>query len=87
MVPELGSLRNCLVHHEGNLLSKDKGGQLFKDTLTETLRFLDLNEMNNQIISLNENDFVNKVIFDLQDFVALAGGRVHRKMEYNNERK
>jgi len=69
-IPELGSLRNCLVHHSGNLDKTDKGGKKFRSTLIETIP---MNMEENSYIVLNK-EFVNKVIFDLQDFVAYAGG-------------
>lgn len=69
-IPELGSLRNSLVHHNGNLDKTDKGGNFFRDTLRNTIS---MNMEENSYIVLNQ-EFVNKVIFDLQDFVAYVGG-------------
>lgn len=69
-IPELGSLRNCLVHHSGNLDKSDKGGILFRNSLKETIS---MNMEENSSIVLTD-EFVNKVIYDLQDFVAYVGG-------------
>lgn len=71
LVFELGSLRNCIVHHNGNILIKDRGDKyLFKDTLKETIKFLnmDLNENNiNNISDFITFDYIQKITFDLQN--------------------
>lgn len=78
VIPELGSLRNCLVHYDGNLTKLDKGGKTFKETLSETLKFIHHPENVLCLRNLNTNDFINKVTFDLQKFVELCGGRITR---------
>ena len=85
VIPELGSLRNCLVHYDGDITRMDKGGPLFKDTLRETLKLLQVNNNENRLENLNVNDFINKVTFDLQTFIDLCGGRITRQEEHNRE--
>lgn len=84
-IPELGSLRNCLVHYDGDLTRMDKGGHLFKDTLRETLQLLQMNCNENRLENLNINGFIDKVTFDLQTFIDLCGGRINRQEEHNRE--
>jgi len=85
IVFELGSLRNCLVHYDGELLHKDKGGHRFKETLYGTLRFLELDDSVEKLVILNKNDYINKVTFDLQTFIELCGGRIRRPIDHNLE--
>jgi hypothetical protein len=77
-IPELGSLRNCLVHYDGDLTRMDKGGNVFRATLIETLKLLELNGNENRLEHLNINNFIDKVTFDLQTFIDLCGGRINR---------
>lgn len=77
-IPELGSLRNCLVHCDGDITSKDKGGHTFRETLVETLKYLEIGKREVKLISLDKNDFINKVVFDFQTFIELCGGRITR---------
>lgn len=73
LILELGSLRNCIVHHNGNLLLKDKGGKyLFKDTLVETIRFLNIKNEDN-ICEFINYEYIKKVTFELQSFIELCG--------------
>ncbi|MGL6184411.1 MAG: hypothetical protein ACRC1T_03415 [Clostridium chrysemydis] len=73
LILELGSLRNCIVHHNGNLLLKDKGGKyLFKDTLLETIRFLNIKNEDN-ICDFINYEYIKKVTFELQSFIELCG--------------
>ncbi|MGL5479687.1 MAG: hypothetical protein ACRDCB_11655, partial [Clostridium sp.] len=73
LILELGSLRNCIVHHNGNLLLKDKGGKyLFKDTLVETIRFLNIKNEDN-ICDFINYEYIKKVTFELQSFIELCG--------------
>lgn len=74
LVLELGSLRNCIVHHNGDLLHKDKGGKfLFKETLKETIIFLNMNQNKDNICEFITFDYVSKVTFDLQKFINICG--------------
>ena len=85
VIPELGSLRNCLVHYDGDLNRMDKGGFLFKETLKETLKLLQMNNIENRLDNLNNNNFINTVTFDLQTFVDLCGGRITRQKAHDEE--
>lgn len=74
LVFELGSLRNCIVHHNGNISHIDKGGKcLFRDTLEKTIDFLKMNKNENNICEFITYDYVNKVTFDLQKFIERCG--------------
>ena len=66
---ELGSLRNCLVHYDGELSHYDKGGFYFEETLSNTLESLNLNKNLNKIISINEK-YLNNMIFGLKQFIS-----------------
>lgn len=79
-IPELGSLRNCIVHHNCDIFTKDKGGRLFTETMKESLKTLTI--INSKVILTDE--FVNTVTYDLQAFVASIGGRLYKNMEYND---
>lgn len=85
LVPELGSLRNCLVHYDGELLHKDKGGYLFNDTLSETLKFLEVGDTVKILTDINRNNYINTITSDLQTFVNLCGGRITRPIDHKNE--
>ena len=70
LVFELGSLRNCIVHHTGNILIKDVGNKyLFKDTLKETIKFLNMDLNVNNISDFITFDYIQKITFDLQKFI------------------
>ena len=84
-IRELGSLRNCLVHHDGDLNHVDKGGFLFRETLVLTLNFLAVTEAESYLKDLNHNNFIDKVTFDLQTFIELCGGRITRVKEHEKE--
>ena len=74
LVLELGSLRNCIVHHNGNISHTDKGGKCsFKDTLKETIDFLKMPENKDNICKFITYDYINKVTFDLQKFIERCG--------------
>lgn len=81
-VAELGSVRNCLVHHNGDLLRKDRGGYLFKDTLCITLKLINVDKSTNSLNIIDKNDYMNKVIYDLQTFIELCGGNIRRPKEH-----
>lgn len=85
VMKELGSLRNCLVHYDGELLHQDKGGKNFKDTLSETTSFLELDSTIDKITDIDKNGYLAKVTFDLQTFVELCGGRISRPFDHANE--
>ena len=84
-IPELGSLRNCLVHYDGDLSRIDKGGHPFRETLEETLNFLQTGKEGIKLNNLNTNDFLNKVVFDFQTFIELCGGRINRPINHEKE--
>lgn len=63
----------------------DKGGDLFKKTLIETIKFLQLGINDSRIENLNINSFIDKVTFDLQAFIDLCGGRITRPNEHSKE--
>lgn len=84
-IPELGSLRNCLVHYDGDISRMDKGGNSFKETLAETIKFLKTGKEEVKSIKLNTNNFVNKVVFDFQTFIELCGGRIIRPVDHEKE--
>ena len=84
-IPELGSLRNCLVHYDGDLMRTDKGGHPFRETLNETLIILQIDKKGNRLMNLNINDLINKVTFDLQIFVDLCGGLIRKPEEHRRE--
>lgn len=69
LLSELGSLRNCLVHHSGELCHKDKGGNTFRYTLARTLEHLEIGDEIERITDLRKNKYVSKVTFGLQDFI------------------
>ena len=70
LVLELGSLRNCIVHHDGNISHTDKGGECsFKDTLKETISFLKMNKNDDNICDFITYEYVKKVTFDLQKII------------------
>lgn len=70
LVLELGSLRNCIVHHNGNISHTDKGGKCsFKDTLKETISFLKMNKNDDNICDFITYEYVKKVTFDLQKII------------------
>lgn len=83
LVLELGSMRNCLVHYDGELSHNDKGGDPFRKTLNRTLKYI--NFSGDKINDININNYINKVIFDLQTFVDLCGGKIDRPGEQANE--
>lgn len=84
-IPELGSLRNCLVHYDGDLSRMDKGGHVFRETLIETLKILEFNSIENRLENLNNNSFIDKVTFDLQTFIELCGGRINRPGDHSRQ--
>jgi hypothetical protein len=73
-ISELGSLRNCLVHHDGNITKTDRGGIPFSKSLENTLHILGVDSNSTYLCELNKNKFLNKVIFDLQKFVGFCCG-------------
>ena len=85
LVSELGSLRNCLVHHDGDLSHQDKGGS-FKDTLSETINFLEIDSNCNRITEINKNGYLSKVTFDLATFIELCGGFIRMPENHKNEK-
>lgn len=86
LVLELGSLRNCLVHYDGELLHQDKGGKYFKDTLSKTIDFLKVDPNSNRITEINRNGYLGKVTFDLATFIELCGGFIRRPIDHKNEK-
>jgi hypothetical protein len=72
VISELGSLRNCLVHHDGDVNFKDKGNFFYYDTLDKTIKELKFLDINTGKILLND-EFVMKVIKEIQDFLAICG--------------
>ncbi|WP_276167646.1 hypothetical protein [Zobellia alginiliquefaciens] len=84
-IPELGSLRNCLVHYDGDITRTDKGGHSFRETLVETLFFLETKQEEIKLIELNKNDFIDKIVFDFQTFIELCGGKINRPFEHMKE--
>lgn len=64
---ELGSLRNCIVHHDGYLDKKDRGGNSFYETMPKILAKLSLS--NNRIENYNKSNFTIDIIQDIQNFV------------------
>ncbi len=65
------------MHYDGELYREDKGGYGFRDTLSETLRFLGQDNPKEVRINLNDS-LVDKVTFSLQGFIYLCGGREGR---------
>ncbi len=54
---ELGSVRNCIVHHNSDLSKLDKGGKsMFRKTIYHTLKLLGIRETENQLIFLDKNN-------------------------------
>jgi len=81
-IPELGSLRNCIVHHDGNLLKSDSGGVSFRESLKNTLIHLGLSPDTKKLVDLSKNKFTDAVVFDLQNFIELCDRRIRKPKLY-----
>ncbi len=70
LVLELGSLRNCIVHHNGKVSIKDRGNEYsFRETLEETIKFLNMDSKKDNIGEFITYEYIKKITFDLQKFI------------------
>lgn len=85
LVFELGSLRNCLVHYNGELFHEDKGGKYFIETLEKSLKHLEIDEKSKTIIGIKKSDkyFITLITQNLAEFIELCGGKIERHISKN----